>query len=84
MDSQSINRVFKVFKWEKMFQNKVIHEELKRFNETIPDVVLTNIKPVATKTLSGLMVAHYVSDKNNRKIFKRHRKDGRVHSDYKS
>ena len=38
-DSQSINKAIEMFNWEKLFQNKNIHDQLKLFNETIVNIV---------------------------------------------
>ena len=37
-DSQSINKAIEMFNWEKLFQNKNIHDHLKLFNETIVNI----------------------------------------------
>ena len=38
-DSQSITKAIEMFNWEKLFQNKNIHDQLKLFNETIVNIV---------------------------------------------
>ena len=40
-DSQSINKAIEMFNWEKLFQNKNIHDQLKLFNETIVLSIIT-------------------------------------------
>ena len=42
-DSQSINKAIEMFNWEKLFQNKNIHDQLKLFNETIVNIVSSYI-----------------------------------------
>ena len=38
-DLQSINKVIEMCNWEKLFQNKNIHYQLKHFSETIVNIV---------------------------------------------
>ena len=87
-DSQSINKAIEMFNWEKLFQNKNIHDQLKLFNETIVNIV-SNYIP------NKFIICNdkdppWLNDHTKRlinlknKIFKKHLKDGRPKSVYEN
>ena len=80
-DSQSINKAIEMFNWEKLFQNKNIHDQLKLFNETIVNIV-SNYIPNKFITCNDKdppwlnnHIKHLINFKNE--IFKKYLKDGR-------
>ena len=77
-----------MFNWEKLFQNKNIHDQLKLFNETIVNIV-SNYIP------NKFIICNdkdppWLNDHTKRlinlknKIFKKHLKDGRPKSVYEN
>ena len=79
-DSQSINKAIEMFNWEKLFQNKNIHDQLKLFNETIVSIV-SNYIPNKFIICNGKDTPwHLINLKNE--IFKKYLKDGRPDSVY--
>ena len=79
-DTQSINKAIEIFNWEKVFQNKNIHDHLKLFNETIVNIV-SNYIPNKCITCnnkeppwSNDHTKHLINQKNE--IFKKYLKDG--------
>ena len=42
-DSKSVSKAIEMFNWEKLFQNKNTHDQLKLFNETIVNIASTYI-----------------------------------------
>ena len=87
-DSQSINKAIEMFNWEKLFQNKNIHDQLKLFNETIVNIV-SNCIPDKFITCNDKdspwlndHIKRLVNLKND--IFKKNLKDGRSDSVYEN
>ena len=79
-DTQSINKAIEIFNWEKVFQNKNIHDHLKLFNETIVNIV-SNYIPNKCITCnnkeppwSNDHTKRLINQKNE--IFKKYLKDG--------
>ena len=69
-----------MFNWEKLFQNKNIHDQLKLFNETIVSIV-SNYIPNKFIICNGKDTPwHLINLKNE--IFKKYLKDGRPGSVY--
>ena len=87
-DSQSINKAIEMFNWEKLFQNKNIHDQLKLFNETIVNIVSNYIPnkfiTCNEKDLPWLNdhIKRLINLKNE--IFKKYLKDGRPDSVYEN
>ena len=77
-----------MFNWEKLFQNKNIHDQLKLFNETIVNIVSNYIPnkfiTCNEKDLPWLNdhIKRLINLKNE--IFKKYLKDGRPDSLYKN
>ena len=87
-DSQSINKAIEIFNWEKLFQNKNIHHQLKLFIETIVNTV-SNYIPNKCITCNGKdppWLNNHIKDLFNQKneIFKKYLKDRRPNSVYRS
>ena len=79
-DSQSINKAIEMFNWEKLFQNKNIHDQLKLFNETIVSIV-SNYIPNKFIICNGKDTPWHLTNLKN-EIFKKYLKDGRPGSVY--
>ena len=77
----TINKAIEMFNWEKLFQNKNIHDQLKLFNETIVNIVSNYIPnkfiTCNEKDLPWLNdhIKRLINLKNE--IFKKYLKDGR-------
>ena len=87
-DLQTINKAIEMFNWEKLFQNKNIHDQLKLFNETIVNIV-SNCIPDKFITCNDKdspwlndHIKRLVNLKND--IFKKNLKDGRSDSVYEN
>ena len=82
------NKAIEMFNWEKLFQNKNIHDQLKLFNETIVNIVSNYIPnkfiTCNEKDLPWLNdhIKRLINLKNE--IFKKYLKDGRPDSVYEN
>ena len=82
------NQLIEMFNWEKSFQNKNIHDQLKLFNETIVNIFYNYIpnKPIICndKDPSWLNdnIKRLISQKNE--IFKKYLKEGGTYSVYEN
>ena len=87
-DSQSINKAIEMFNWEKLFQNKNIHDQLKLFNETIVNIVSNYIpnKFITCNDKDPPWLNDHIKRLINLKneIFKKYLKDGRPDSVYEN
>ena len=87
-DSQSINKAIEMFNWEKLFQNKNIHDQLKLFNETIVNIVSNYIpnKFIISNDKDPPWLNDHIKRLINLKneIFKKYLKDGRPDSVYEN
>ena len=87
-DSQSINKAIEMFNWEKLFQNKNIHDQLKLFNETIVNIVSNYIpnKFIICHDKDPPWLNDHIKRLINLKseIFKKYLKDGRPGSVYEN
>ena len=85
-DLQTINKAIEMFNWEKLFQNKNIHDQRKLFNETIVDIDSNYIpnKFIACNDKDPPWLNDYIMLLINLKneIFKKYLKDGRSDSVY--
>ena len=83
-DLQTINKAIEMFNWEKLFQNKNIHDQLKLFNETIVNIVSNYIpnKFIISNDKDPPWLNDHIKRLINLKneIFKKYLKDGRPDS----
>ena len=77
-----------MFNWEKLFQNKNIHDQLKLFNERVVNIV-SNYIPNKFTTCNDKdhpvlndLIKRLINMKNE--IFKKYLKDGRPHYVYEN
>ena len=83
-DSQSINKAIEMFNWEKLFQNKNIHDQLKLLKKTIVNIVSNYIpnKFIIWNDKDPPLLNDHIKRLINLKneIFKKYLKDGRPDS----
>ena len=87
-DSQSINKAIEMFNWEKLFQNKNIHDQLKLLKKTIVNIVSNYIpnKFIIWNDKDPPLLNDHIKRLINLKneIFKKYLKDGRPDSVYEN